>query len=95
VYFFILIFAVFLAGHDSDKKLNLFFLGYPFGWIDRINLTNARMFAFENSLHATNEQFSWAIAVFYCGYGLAEIPSMIALLYLSPKVWLPASMFVW
>jgi MFS family permease len=53
------------------------------------------MFAFENSLHATQEQFSWAIAVFYVGFGLAEIPSMIALLYLTPKIWLPASMFTW
>jgi len=53
------------------------------------------MFAFENSLHATPEQFSWAIAIFYVGYGLAEIPSIMALLYLTPKNWLPASMFIW
>lgn len=64
-------------------------------YIDRINLTNARMFAFEISLHATPEEFSWAIAVFFCGFGLAEIPSMLALLYLTPKVWLPTSMFIW
>ncbi|KAK3818121.1 MAG: major facilitator superfamily domain-containing protein [Linnemannia gamsii] len=68
---------------------------YGASTLNRINLTNARMFAFENSLHATQEQFSWAIAVFYVGYGLAEIPSIIALLYLTPKVWLPASMFTW
>ncbi|OAQ23643.1 MFS general substrate transporter, partial [Linnemannia elongata AG-77] len=68
---------------------------YAASTLNRINLTNARMFAFENSLHATHEQFSWAIAVFYVGYGLAEIPSIIALLYLTPKVWLPASMFIW
>ncbi|GJJ75606.1 hypothetical protein EMPS_07964 [Entomortierella parvispora] len=68
---------------------------YGVSTLNRINLTNARMFAFENSLHATREQFSWAIAVFYVGYGLAEIPSIMALLYLTPKNWLPASMFVW
>ncbi|KAF9900262.1 hypothetical protein EC991_007673 [Linnemannia zychae] len=68
---------------------------YGASTLNRINLTNARMFAFENSLHATQEQFSWAIAVFYVGYGLAEIPSIIALLYLTPKVWLPTSMFIW
>ncbi|KAF9417657.1 hypothetical protein BGZ94_009910 [Podila epigama] len=61
----------------------------------RSNLTNARMFALESAVNATNEQFTWAIAVFYIGYGLAEVPSMIALLRLSPKIWLPASMFVW
>ncbi|KAK3804754.1 MAG: major facilitator superfamily domain-containing protein [Linnemannia elongata] len=70
-------------------------LFYGASTLNRINLTNARMFAFENSLHATHEQFSWAIAVFYVGYGLAEVPSIIALLYLTPKVWLPASMFIW
>ncbi|KAF9303424.1 hypothetical protein BGZ74_003749 [Mortierella antarctica] len=70
-------------------------LFYGASTLDRINLTNARMFAFQNALHATNEQFNWAIAVFFIGYGLAEIPSIIALLYLTPKVWLPASMFVW
>ena len=58
-------------------------------------MTNARIFAFEISLHATAEEFSWAIAVFFCGFGLAEIPSIMALLYLTPKVWLPTSMFVW
>ncbi|KAF8945907.1 hypothetical protein BGZ47_001733 [Haplosporangium gracile] len=68
---------------------------YGASTLNRINLTNARMFAFENSLHATHEQFSWATSVFYVGYGLAEIPSIIALLYLTPKVWLPASMFIW
>ncbi|KAF9930668.1 hypothetical protein FBU30_000209 [Linnemannia zychae] len=68
---------------------------YGVSTLNRINLTNARMFAFENSLHATQEQFSWAIAVFYVGYGLAEIPSIMALLYLTPKVWLPVSMFTW
>ncbi|KAF9123348.1 hypothetical protein BGX30_001507 [Mortierella sp. GBA39] len=68
---------------------------YGASTLNRINLTNARMFAFENSLHSTQEQFSWAIAVFYIGYGIAEIPSIMALLYLTPKVWLPASMFIW
>ncbi|KAG0256188.1 hypothetical protein BG011_004714 [Mortierella polycephala] len=63
--------------------------------LNRINLTNARMFAFENALNATNEQFNWAIAVYFCGYGLAEMPSIIALLHLTPKVWLPTSMFLW
>ncbi|KAF9308084.1 hypothetical protein BG003_011647 [Podila horticola] len=60
-------------------------LFYGASTLNRINLTNARMFAFQNALHATNEEFSWAIAVFYVGYGLAEIPSIIALLYLTPK----------
>ncbi|KAF9574954.1 hypothetical protein EC968_004955 [Mortierella alpina] len=70
-------------------------LFYGASTLNRINLTNARMFAFEISLHATAEEFSWAIAVFFCGFGLAEIPSIMALLYLTPKVWLPTSMFVW
>ncbi|KAG0363290.1 hypothetical protein BG005_001590 [Podila minutissima] len=60
-------------------------LFYGASTLDRINLTNARMFAFQNALHTTNEQFNWAIAVFFIGYGLAEIPSIIALLYLTPK----------
>ncbi|KAF9955245.1 hypothetical protein BGZ70_010300 [Mortierella alpina] len=70
-------------------------LFYGASTLNRINLTNARMFAFEISLHATAEEFSWAIAVFFCGFGLAEIPSIMALLYLTPKVWLPTSMFIW
>ncbi|KAF9939535.1 hypothetical protein BGZ67_009300 [Mortierella alpina] len=70
-------------------------LFYGASTLNRINLTNARMFAFEISLHATAEEFSWAIAVFFCGFGLAEIPSILALLYLTPKVWLPTSMFIW
>lgn len=82
------------SGSRIQKNSTCVFLFTVF-FLDRINLTNARMFAFQNALHATNEEFSWAIAVFYVGYGLAEIPSIIALLYLTPKVWLPASMFVW
>ncbi|KAG0047716.1 hypothetical protein BGZ83_007287 [Gryganskiella cystojenkinii] len=68
-------------------------LFYGASTLNRINLTNARLFAFEVALHATPEQFSWAIAMFYVGYGLAEIPSIMALLYLTPKNWLPASIF--
>ncbi|KAF9204187.1 hypothetical protein BGZ59_001211 [Podila verticillata] len=65
-------------------------LFYGASTLNRINLTNARIFAFQNALHATNEQFSWAIAFFYVGYGLAEIPSIIALLYLTPRIPRPA-----
>ncbi|KAF9142956.1 hypothetical protein BG015_000589 [Linnemannia schmuckeri] len=82
--------------HKIDWRI-IPILGMLYGasTLNRINVTNARMFAFENSLHAAHEQFSWAISVFYVGYGLAEIASIIALLYLTPKVWLPASMFIW
>ncbi|KAG0240241.1 hypothetical protein BGW41_007080 [Actinomortierella wolfii] len=66
---------------------------YAFSTLNRANLTNARIFAYESALHATNEQYTWAIAMFYCGFGLAEIPSIFALLYLTPKIWLPLSMF--
>ncbi|KAG0233193.1 hypothetical protein BGW42_007671 [Actinomortierella wolfii] len=66
---------------------------YAFSTLNRANLTNARIFAYESALHATNEQYAWAIAIFYCGFGLAEIPSIFALLYLTPKIWLPLSMF--
>ncbi|CAO3570779.1 unnamed protein product [Mortierella alpina] len=77
------------------RLIPLLGLFYGASTLNRINLTNARMFAFEISLHATAEEFSWAIAVFFCGFGLAEIPSIMALLYLTPKVWLPTSMFLW
>ncbi|KAF9433826.1 hypothetical protein BGZ76_008931 [Entomortierella beljakovae] len=68
---------------------------YAVSTLNRVNLLNARMFAFESALHVTAEQYSWVVALFYVGYGLAEIPSNFALLYLTPKVWLPASMFAW
>ncbi|KAG0263535.1 hypothetical protein DFQ27_001695 [Actinomortierella ambigua] len=68
---------------------------YSLSTLNRINLTNARIFAFESALHATNEQYTWAITIFFCGFGLAEIPSIFALLYFTPKVWLPMSMFAW
>ncbi|KAI8595592.1 major facilitator superfamily domain-containing protein [Dissophora ornata] len=68
---------------------------YGVSTLNRANLLNARLFAFESALHVTPEQFTWVTALFYIGYGLAEIPCNLALLYLTPKVWLPASMFIW
>ncbi|KAF9581351.1 hypothetical protein BGW38_001665, partial [Lunasporangiospora selenospora] len=68
---------------------------YAASTLSRINLTNARMFAFEVSLHGTPDQFTRAIAMFFVGFGLAEVPSIMILFYLSPKVWLPLSMFAW
>ncbi|KAF9170595.1 hypothetical protein BGX20_008776 [Mortierella sp. AD010] len=62
---------------------------------DRVNLLNARLFAFESTLHISAEQYSWVVALFFVGYGIAEIPSNLVLLYLTPRVWLPASMFMW
>ncbi|KAF9196870.1 hypothetical protein BGZ50_005944 [Haplosporangium sp. Z 11] len=59
-------------------------LFYGMSTLNRINLTNARMFAFENALQATNEQFSWAIAVYFCGgcitFSMAWVKTSPALL---------------
>ncbi|KAG0219252.1 hypothetical protein BGX31_011359 [Mortierella sp. GBA43] len=68
---------------------------YALSTINRVNMLNARLYAFESTLNITQEQYSWVIALFFVGYGIAEIPSNLALLYLTPKVWLPASMFIW
>ncbi|KAG0017078.1 hypothetical protein BGZ80_008637 [Entomortierella chlamydospora] len=68
---------------------------YAISNLNRVNLLNARLFAFESALHISAEQYSWVVALFYVGYGLAEIPSNLVLLYLTPRVWLPASMFMW
>ncbi|KAF9114266.1 hypothetical protein BGX27_011317 [Mortierella sp. AM989] len=68
---------------------------YAVSTLNRVNLLNARLFAFESTLNVSAEQYSWVVALFYVGYGIAEIPSNLALLYLTPRVWLPASMFIW
>ncbi|KAF9349899.1 hypothetical protein BGX26_011863 [Mortierella sp. AD094] len=68
---------------------------YAISTLNRVNLLNARLFGFESTLHVSVEQYKWVVALFYVGYGLAEIPSNLALLYLTPRVWLPASMFIW
>ncbi|KAF8950978.1 hypothetical protein BGZ46_004224 [Entomortierella lignicola] len=68
---------------------------YALSTLNRVNLINARLYAFESTLRISAEQYSWVVALFYVGYGIAEIPSNLTLLYLTPRVWLPASMFIW
>ncbi|KAG0321589.1 hypothetical protein BGZ99_003804 [Dissophora globulifera] len=70
-------------------------LFYGVSTLNRVNLLNARLFAFEHEVHVTQTQYIWVMAVFFVGFGLAEVPSNLALLYLTPKVWLPASMLIW
>ncbi|KAK3817639.1 MAG: major facilitator superfamily domain-containing protein [Benniella sp.] len=68
---------------------------YALSTINRVNMLNARIYAFESTLDITPEQYNWVVALSFVGYRIAEIPSNLALLYLTPKVWLPASMFIW
>ncbi|KAG0053705.1 hypothetical protein BGZ83_000589 [Gryganskiella cystojenkinii] len=68
---------------------------YLFSYLDRVNIGNARLFGLEEAVHLTNGQYNIALASFFMGYCIFEIPSNWILVRKGPRTWIPILMLVW
>ncbi|KAL1923620.1 uncharacterized protein VTP21DRAFT_8600 [Calcarisporiella thermophila] len=79
-----------------DKRILPFgTLLYLLSFLDRTNISNAKIADIEKDLNLTEGQFLWCIIIFFFGYALFEIPSNIALKRLRPSLWLSLIMLLW
>ncbi|KAF8309889.1 MFS general substrate transporter [Clavulina sp. PMI_390] len=68
---------------------------YLLSCLDRVCIGNAKLYGLEKDLHMTDNQYLWALTVFYFSYAAFEIPSNLLLKKLSPRFWLSTIMVIW
>jgi sugar phosphate permease len=67
-----------------------FCLLYFLAFLDRVNISNAKIYGMEESLHLSSNQFSAALTVFFVPYIVFEVLSNFLLKVIKPHTWLSA-----
>ncbi|KAE9395528.1 MFS general substrate transporter [Gymnopus androsaceus JB14] len=68
---------------------------YLLSFLDRTNVSNARVAGLQTDLKMTNKQYSIALTVTYVPYILAELPSNLLLKAVGPNLMLPTMLTLW
>ncbi|CAG8723515.1 25487_t:CDS:2 [Gigaspora margarita] len=68
---------------------------YTLSFLDRVNIGNAKLANFERDINLTNDEYDWALGIFFLGYVIFDVPSNIALIKIKPSVWISTLMVVW
>jgi MFS family permease len=64
-------------------------------YLDRINVSNARLAGMQEDLHMTDVEWSAGISLFYVGYIISQIPGNVIIAKSSPRVIMPCIMLAW
>ncbi|KAJ5701432.1 MFS transporter [Penicillium malachiteum] len=64
-------------------------------YLDRNNISAAKVAGISTSLHMTSTQYATAVAILFAGYVLMQLPSNIFLSQLRPSGYIPAVMAIW
>ncbi|KAI9149021.1 transporter [Paramyrothecium foliicola] len=73
----------------------VFFVVYMMSFLDRINISNARIQGMTQDLDLHSNRFNVALLVYYVGYILLEIPSNMIISRVRPSLYLSGLMFIW
>ncbi|KAL2378146.1 hypothetical protein RJZ90_006226 [Blastomyces dermatitidis] len=65
------------------------------GFLDRINIGNARLQGLERDLNMSGHDFNIALFIFFIPYMVFEVPSNIILKKVAPSTWLSGVMIGW
>lgn len=68
---------------------------YLLSFLDRSNVSNARVEGLADDLGMTGNQYLTGLTLYFIGYVLFEVPCNIVLKRTSPRVWLPTLTIVW
>ncbi|KAJ5579711.1 uncharacterized protein N7459_005696 [Penicillium hispanicum] len=63
---------------------------YLMSYIDRTNVSNAKLFGILQDLNLSSQQWNTCLSIFFVTYAFGGVPSNIALKHFGPKIWLPA-----
>jgi hypothetical protein len=64
-------------------------------YLDRSNVTNARVAGMQADLNMTDVQWSAGISMFYAGYMSTQLPGTLILSKYKPKIVMPLLMLGW
>ncbi|KAI8140516.1 major facilitator superfamily domain-containing protein [Fennellomyces sp. T-0311] len=68
---------------------------YLISFLDRVNIGNAKIAGLMEDIEITEDQYNWALSIFFIAYILFEVPSNLVLKRLGARIWIPIIMFVW
>lgn len=64
-------------------------------YLDRINVSNARLAGFQKDAHMTDVEWSAGISLFYVGYIISQVPANVIIAKGQPRYLLPLVMLGW
>ncbi|WDK21474.1 major facilitator superfamily transporter [Colletotrichum graminicola] len=64
-------------------------------YLDRINVSNARLAGMQENLHMTDTMWSAGISMFYVGYIISQVPANVIIAKGKPRILLPCCMLSW
>ncbi|RTE81592.1 hypothetical protein BHE90_003917 [Fusarium euwallaceae] len=64
-------------------------------YLDRINVSNARLAGMQEDLHMSDTMWSAGISMFYVGYIISQIPANVIMAKGSPRILMPCCMLAW
>lgn len=81
-------------------KLDLFFVPiimvvYLSCFLDRSNIGNVKVAGMPEDIHATTEEISTAVSIFYATYVIVEAPWAIALKKITPRILMTGLCVIW
>lgn len=71
-----------------------FCLLYFLAFLDRVNISNAKVYGIEKSLHLEGNQFATALTVFFVFYIVFEVLSNYLIKIIKPHTWLSCMIFL-
>ncbi|KAG1793937.1 major facilitator superfamily domain-containing protein [Suillus plorans] len=79
-----------------DLRMSIILILYTLNFIDRTNISNARLQGFEKDLHLHGEQYATSLSILFVGYITMQVPGNMFLHWLEkPSVMLPCCMLAW
>jgi MFS family permease len=72
----------------------LFFLGFVFSYLDRVNISLAKL-SMQRDFGLSEHAFSIGASVFFWGYMLCEVPSNLLLQRFGARAWISRIMVTW
>ncbi|KAK1144082.1 hypothetical protein N8T08_005744 [Aspergillus melleus] len=79
-----------------DLRCSIFVLIYIMNYLDRNNISAARLKGLQEDLSLTNTQFSTCLSILYVGYILMQVPSNMVINRISrPSLYIAVSMTLW
>ncbi|KAG0694533.1 major facilitator superfamily domain-containing protein [Suillus ampliporus] len=77
------------------RLLPIFTLLYLLSFLDRSNIGNAKIDGMTTDLGISAASYNTALAIYFVGYVIFEVPANIILKKCNPQVWLPSLTLAW
>ncbi|KAL4812523.1 major facilitator superfamily domain-containing protein [Aspergillus spinulosporus] len=82
------------------RKLDWYFLPCVtmmllMSYLDRINVSNARLAGMQEDLHMSDTTWSAGISLFYVGYIISQVPANVFIAKGKPSILMPSIMLAW